>query len=140
MINGHKNAINGINKTEIKSFNILTLDHIVSKVVIKNYLLKNPESKFFVKSYFYCVKNTLLHYSNDGEHKQYIIVIDEIKKNNNEELNNRLNYIQVMKFNNAIEDIIKTKLFNLKSKSLKKSIDLKFANVSFLVNMKFVNL
>ncbi|KAG4082194.1 hypothetical protein H8356DRAFT_970242, partial [Neocallimastix lanati (nom. inval.)] len=79
IVKQHKSTINGINKSEVKSSNVLTLDHVVGKVVVKDYILKNHESKPYVRSYFDNMKNSLLYADSDEERERFIKEIQEIK-------------------------------------------------------------
>jgi len=79
IVEQHKSTINGINKSEVKSSNVLTLDHVVGKVVVKDYILKNHESKPYVRSYFDNMKNSLLYADSDEERERFIKEIQEIK-------------------------------------------------------------
>jgi len=85
----YKSTINGVNKSEIKSTNVLNLDHIISKVKIDDYILKNSKSTMYVKKYFDELKDRL--YDDNGQ-EEVVGKINDVEKVINEKIESFNNY------------------------------------------------
>jgi len=88
----YKDNINGIRKTNVKSSNILNLDHIISQVDMEDYIFNDSRSKMYVKMFFDKLKNEFCEIDTDEGYETMNKKINEIKDKINEKIKRFNNY------------------------------------------------
>jgi len=79
----YKSTISGVKKSEVKSSNVLNIDHILSQVKMDDYILKNSKSTMYVKRYFDGLKDGLFY---DDSIDETIDKLGNIEKEINEKI------------------------------------------------------
>ncbi|KAL6592992.1 hypothetical protein U3516DRAFT_917545, partial [Neocallimastix sp. 'constans'] len=87
-LNRYKDTINGFKKSEVKSSNVLTMDHIVGKVGnVYEFIMTDPKSTMYVKKYFDALKDNMFEINgNEVEEELMMEKIRDINRIINEKI------------------------------------------------------
>ena len=82
----HKDTISGVQKTKVKSTNILNSNHITHGVNMDEKIIHDSRYTSYVKGYFDNLKYRVYTVQNEEEHKELINKIDEVHNEINEKV------------------------------------------------------
>ncbi|KAG4082424.1 hypothetical protein H8356DRAFT_1753494 [Neocallimastix lanati (nom. inval.)] len=87
-LNRYKDTINGFKKSEVKSSNVLTMDHIVGKVGnVYEFIMTDSKSTMYVKKYFDALKDNMFEINgNEVEEELMMEKIRDINRIINEKI------------------------------------------------------
>ncbi|KAL6589740.1 hypothetical protein U3516DRAFT_921521, partial [Neocallimastix sp. 'constans'] len=87
-LNRYKDTINGFKKSEVKSSNVLTMDHIVGNVGnVYEFIMTDPKSTIYVKKYFDALKDNMFEINgNEVEEELMMEKIRDINRIINEKI------------------------------------------------------